>query len=104
MTSNIFPCLRLFGAVSILAVAASAALAQSGPEPGAPGDGKHAVNEEAAKPKKPKPAAPAGYATESEAQAHCHGTIVWIDKDHFNHYRGSREYGKKPGNFACEKG
>jgi hypothetical protein len=46
---------------------------------------------------------PGGYATEAEAQAHCRGTVVWIDSDHFNHYKGSREYGRKPGAFSCEK-
>jgi hypothetical protein len=44
------------------------------------------------------------YASEAEARAHCHGTIVWVDQDHFNHYAGSREYGKKPGAFTCENG
>jgi hypothetical protein len=44
------------------------------------------------------------YATEGEARSHCRGTVVWIDKDNFNHYAGSREYGRKPGAFGCEKG
>ncbi len=42
------------------------------------------------------------YATEAEAKAHCPGEVVWVDKDNFNHYPGSREYGRKPGAFACE--
>ncbi len=42
------------------------------------------------------------YATEAEAKAHCPGEVVWVDKDNFNHYAGSREYGRKPGAFACE--
>ena len=42
------------------------------------------------------------YATETEAKAHCPGEVVWVDKDNFNHYPGSREYGRKPGAFACE--
>jgi hypothetical protein len=44
------------------------------------------------------------YATEAEARSHCRGGVVWVDKDHFNHYAGSREYGRKPGAFACENG
>ena len=47
---------------------------------------------------------PGHYATEGEARARCRGTVVWVDKDNFNHYAGSREYGRKPGAFACEKG
>jgi hypothetical protein len=47
---------------------------------------------------------PGQYATEAEAKAHCHGaTIVWVDSDHFNHYAGTREYGRKPGAYACEQ-
>jgi hypothetical protein len=44
------------------------------------------------------------YATEAEAKARCKGTVVWIDKDKFQHYEGSREWGRKPGVFACEQG
>ena len=44
------------------------------------------------------------YGTEAEAKAHCRGEVVWVDKDNFNHYAGSREYGRKPGAFACENG
>jgi hypothetical protein len=44
------------------------------------------------------------YATEAEARSHCKGEVVWVDKDNFNHYRGSREYGRQPGAFSCEKG
>jgi hypothetical protein len=58
--------------------------------------------------KKAAPATPAketgGYATEADARAHCRGGVVWVDKDHFNQYPGSREYGRKPGHFACEQG
>ncbi len=55
--------------------------------------------------KKPaKPVGTGGYATESEARAHCKGEVVWVDEHHFNHYPGSREYGRKPGAFVCEKG
>jgi heme-binding NEAT domain protein len=42
------------------------------------------------------------YATEADARSHCQGTVVWVDSDNFNHYKGSREYGRKPGAFACE--
>ena len=42
--------------------------------------------------------------SEAEAKAHCKGDVVWIDRDHFNHYAGSREYGKQPGVFACDNG
>jgi hypothetical protein len=49
------------------------------------------------------PPKPGEYATEAEARAHCNGTVVWIDPDHFNHYKGSREYGRKPGAFGCVK-
>ncbi len=48
----------------------------------------------------PKPSG--GYATEAEASAHCKGSVVWVGDDHFNHYPGSREYGKKPGFYKCE--
>ncbi len=111
MNASTLPRLRLLGAASILVMAASAAMAQSGPESqpaGAPpaaakaGEKAKADGKTASKPA--KPAAPSGFATESEARAHCHGTVVWIDSDHFNHYAGSREYGRKPGAFACEKG
>jgi hypothetical protein len=44
------------------------------------------------------------YATEAEAKARCHGAVVWVDGHNFNHYEGTREYGKKPGAFACENG
>ena len=42
--------------------------------------------------------------SEAEAKAHCKSEVVWIDRDHFSHYAGSREYGKQPGVFACENG
>ncbi len=44
------------------------------------------------------------YGSEAEAKAHCKGEVVWVDKDHFNHYAGSREYGRQPGAFACDNG
>jgi hypothetical protein len=42
------------------------------------------------------------YATEAEAKAHCPSGVVWIDKNNFNHWPGSREYGRQPGSFGCE--
>ncbi len=47
---------------------------------------------------------PSHFGTEGEASAHCHSTVVWVDTNHFNHYAGSREYGRKPGYFTCENG
>jgi hypothetical protein len=42
------------------------------------------------------------YESEAQARAHCRGhAVVWADKDNFNHYPGSREYGRKPGAFVC---
>ena len=112
MNANLLISLRFLGAASVLAIAASIAVAQTGPEsqPGgnapagtaAKAGGK--ADPDSKKLAKPKPAGPSGYATESEAKAHCRGGVVWVDKDHFNHYAGSREYGKKPGAFACENG
>jgi hypothetical protein len=98
----------LFGAAAALALTASIAAAQTAPDtkPSPSGGSaqkpasKDQAGEKTAKPA--KPAASAGWATESEARAHCRGTVIWVDKDHFNHYAGSREYGRKPGNFACE--
>ncbi len=113
MNASTLPRLRLLGAASILVIAASAAMAQSGPESqpagatqpsGAAKAGEKAGPESKKASKPAKPAASSGYATESEARAHCHGSVVWVDSDNFNHYPGSREYGKKPGAFACEKG
>jgi hypothetical protein len=100
----------VLGAAAALALSASIAPAQTVPGSKSPESasstekpvGKDQAGEKAAKPA--KPAAPAGWATEAEARAHCRGTVIWIDKDHFNHYAGSREYGRKPGAFACEKG
>ena len=122
MNASVLPRLRLLGAVSILAFAVTAAMAQSGPEagPAAPAAAKGtespaAAGKAEAQKKgsgktgekagtRAKPARPSGYATEAEARAHCRGSVVWVDQDHFNHYPGSREYGRKPGAFQCEKG
>ena len=50
-----------------------------------------------------KPLKPGHYATETEAKSHCGGAVVWVGSEGFTHYRGSREYGRKPGSFTCEK-
>jgi hypothetical protein len=116
MNASILPRLKLLGVASVLALAATAAMAQS--EEIAPAPAKHGTaaktgdakagektgEKSGAAAKKPaRPAGPAGYASEAEARAHCKGEVVWVDKDHFYHYPGSREYGRKPGAFTCEK-
>jgi hypothetical protein len=109
MNVSMSPCAKLLAAAAALALTVSIASAQTAPDAGSPpatGSAKKPVSkdqagEKAAKPSKP---APAGWANEAEARAHCRGTVIWVDKDHFNHYAGSREYGRKPGSFACEKG
>ena len=63
-----------------------------------PGDQADKAANSEAKPKRGQ------YGSEAEAKAHCKGEVVWVDQDHFNHYAGSREYGRKPGAFACENG
>jgi len=117
---------RIFGVACVMVFASSMALAQtaqdantassspaasSAPSDAAPkGKGKQsekktqdgnqpakAANSEG-KPKRGQ------YGSEAEAKAHCRGEIVWVDKDNFNHYAGSREYGRKPGAFVCENG
>jgi hypothetical protein len=107
MKASILPQLRLFGVASVLALAASAAVAQTDASaPSAPkpqGTAKSAGKADAGAKKPAKPAGPAGYATEPEARAHCKGEVVWVDKDHFYHYSGSREYGRKPGAYVCGK-
>ncbi len=107
MSASILPRLMLFGVASILVLAAPAAMAQTEGKPQAPAKAETAPKtgeKSGAGAKKPaKPAGPAGYATEAEARAHCKGDVVWVDKDHFNHYPGSREYGHKPGAFTCER-
>jgi hypothetical protein len=108
MNVSISPRAMLFAAA--LAMTASIAAAQTAADTKSPPAGgsaakpasKDQTGEKTAKPA--KPAAPAGWATEAEARAHCRGTVIWVDKDHFNHYAGSREYGRKPGSFACEQG
>jgi hypothetical protein len=101
------PRARFLAAVTILVSTAFAGLAQTAPDAKTPAP-KGTDAQETPKPAPAdsktakKPAAPAGWASEAEARSHCRGTIIWVDKDHFNHYAGSREYGRKPGNFACE--
>jgi hypothetical protein len=122
MNASILPRLRLLGVASVLALAATATMAQTEEKPQAPAKASTAAKAQDAKSggaktgeaktgekpaagaKKPaKPAGPAGYASESEARARCKGEVVWVDKDHFYHYAGSREYGRKPGAFTCER-
>jgi hypothetical protein len=102
MKVRFFPRLSLLGAASILLLAAPAAMGQSNQEQAPPaGDKTPSAAQKLKAPAQQK--TPSGYATEAEARSHCK-TVVWVDRDHFNHYPGSREYGKKPGNFACEQG
>jgi hypothetical protein len=115
---------RIFGVACVMVFASSIALAQTAQ------DATGGVSSEAAAPadaapkakgkqsdKKQQPANQAAkaanseakpkrgqYGSEAEAKAHCKGEVVWVDKDNFNHYAGSREYGRKPGAFACENG
>jgi cytoskeletal protein RodZ len=131
MNASIFPRLCLLGAVSILVFAAPAAMAQNASDSSAPSSSatvkpgsasdaktpkknnqksgdkadttKTSDNSDSDSKKEKAPAkAPSGYATEAEARAHCRTAVVWVDGNHFNHYPGSREYGKKPGSFGCE--
>ncbi len=118
MGTHILSGLKVFGAVSILVFTAFGAMAEDAPDyaqagkaatsnaaagdTGKTGDKSHStgkVHKTSSGDNKP---GPGHYATEAEARAHCHGTIVWVDKDHFNHYAGSREYGRQPGSFTCE--
>jgi hypothetical protein len=100
----------LVAVACVMVFASSAAFAEPAQEPAAKSSEKKAD-------KKPQPKSePAKsadaevkpkkgqYATEAEAKARCKGTVIWIDKDKFNHYEGSREWGRKPGVFACEQG
>ncbi len=112
---------RIMGLACIVAFASSAALAQTAQDAntaapaasastaptdaGAKSKGQQTEKKQQhpAKAAEAKPRA-GQYATEAEARSHCNGTVVWIDKDNFHHYAGSREYGKKPGAFICENG
>jgi hypothetical protein len=107
MKASILPRLKLIGVASVLVLAASAAMAQTGDNtqsaPKPQSAAKSGEKPDAGAKKPAKPAGPAGYATEAEARARCKGEVVWVDKDHFYHYSGSREYGRKPGAYTCEK-
>lgn len=102
---------RLFAVACIVIFAGNAALAKQADDaktpPAAADAPAKAKGKKSEKPAsadadaKPKPK-PGRYATEAEAKAHCRGTVVWIDKDNFNHWPGSREYGRQPGSFGCE--
>lgn len=111
---------KLLGFACVLVFAGSAAFAETAQEAGAaasaassstaPADAAKSKGQQSEK-KQQQPAKAADakpkagqYATEAEARSHCNGTVVWIDKDNFHHYAGSREYGKKPGAFICENG
>src|SRR5262245_17684519 len=102
MNASISPRVMFFGAAAALALTVSVAVAQTAPDTKLPPSGesaKKAASKDQSGEKTAKPAkasAPAGWATEAEAKAHCRGTVIWVDKDHFNHYAGSREYGRKP--------
>lgn len=103
--------LPAFIALASLPAQAQTGNAETGSTPDASAGGKKAATPQ---PKKSAHAANAGsgtdkplkagqYATEAAARAHCGGrTVVWVDNDNFHHYAGSREYGRKPGAFACE--
>jgi uncharacterized membrane protein len=110
---------KLLGLACAAAFASSAALAQTAQDANtaapaasastAPADAATKSKGQQSEKKQQQPAKAAEakpragqYATEAEARSHCRSTVVWIDKDNFNHYAGSREYGKKPGAFGCE--
>ena len=114
---------RMLGVACVMVFASSMALAQTAQDTNAASSEKSAPADTApkAKGKQPDKKQHAGdqadkaanseakpkrgqYGSEAEARAHCKGDVVWVDKDNFNHYAGSREYGRKPGAFACENG
>ena len=114
---------RILGVACVMVFASSMALAQTAQDTNAASSEKSAPADTApkAKGKQPDKKQHAGdpadkaanseakpkrgqYGSEAEARAHCKGDVVWVDKDNFNHYAGSREYGRKPGAFACENG
>ncbi len=74
------------------------------PADSAPSKKKPKTAGQAAKPDSAdKPLKAGHYATEAEAKSHCGGAVVWVGSEGFTHYRGSREYGQKPGSFTCDK-
>ncbi len=112
---------RIFGVACVMIFASSIAMAQTAqnaaPPAASSASSDAAPKEKAKKHSKKKnqdgdqPSKSAGaeakskrgrFGSEAEAKAHCKGSVVWIDKDNFNHYAGSREYGRQPGAFACE--
>jgi hypothetical protein len=114
---------RILGVACVMVFASSMALAQTAQDTNAASSEKAAPADTApkAKGKQPDKKQHAGdqtdkaanseakpkrgqYGSEAEARTHCKGDVVWVDKDNFNHYAGSREYGRKPGAFACENG
>jgi len=104
---------RIFGVACVMVFASSIALAQTAQDTNAASSEKAAPADTAPKAKGKQPDKAANseakpkrgqYGSEAEARAHCKGEVVWVDKDNFNHYAGSREYGRKPGAFACENG
>jgi hypothetical protein len=90
-------CLRWTAALSFLVFAVSTTAAQNTEGSKTPPASEKSTAASAPKPK------PGQYASEAEASSHCQGTVVWVDQNNFNHYRGSREWGRKPGAYACEK-
>jgi hypothetical protein len=104
MTGGLFQRMRLFGAACLMLFTAPAILPQQAngqtqTQPAAKGSEKQSGD---TKPKADSQKPPAGgFASESEARSKCGSGVVWVGGDHFNHYPGSREYGKKPGYFAC---
>jgi hypothetical protein len=114
MKASLNFCSRLFIAAGFVAFAAAVAAAQTADSPNKPAAATSAPDG-ARPPKKANPEAQTAkessgemklkrgqYASEAEAQSHCRGTVVWVDQNNFNHYRGSREWAKKPGAYACE--
>ncbi len=113
---------RIFGAACVMVFASSMALAETAQESNSPAPAASPAPSNAAPKAKQsekktqegaQPAKAASseakpkrgqFGSEAEARARCKGEVVWVDKDNFNHYAGSREYGRKPGAFACENG
>ncbi len=113
MNASILPRLKLLGVASVLALAATAAMARAEEKAPAPvkpqaaaakAEGAKTEKKPGAAAKKPaRRAGPPRYATEAQARAHCKGEVVWMDRHRLYHYAGSREYGRKPGAFTCEQ-
>ena len=106
---------RMLGIACVMVFASSMALAQtagdansaspgSAPSDAAPSKAKHSKKTQEGNASSESTQKRGRYGTEAEAKARCRGEVVWVDKDNFNHYKGSREYGRQPGSFACENG